>query len=136
MKKNIFISLLVVAMGVMALTGCEKSKITMKRQIQGEWICTNPDYTKDGELKLIFEKKNVMVIKTASHLSLFDNKKYSGYDFNGDVLKLCCYDGHDYSFTINLDKDNNTMTLDYLGGVSASPDAPSGFYVFAKQKRE
>ena len=136
MKKNVLISLLVGIMGVMAFVRCETSEIYVKKNIKGEWICTNPDYTKDGEMKLIFEKKNVIVIKTASHPSLFDNKKYSGYDFKGEVLKLCCYDGQDDSFTINLNKDNNTMTLDYLGGVSACPDAPSGFYVFVKQKRE
>ena len=133
MKKIVIISLLVGMMGMMALSGCEKSEISTRKHIKGEWVCTDYEYSKNGELKLIFKGNNVTVINTTFIPSVFDDKKYSGYDFKDDALTLHCEDGRDLSFTFSIDDNNTTMSLEFLGGVSQCPSSASGFYMFEKQ---
>ena len=131
MKKSILLSLLIGMMGVIALSGCEKSEISTRKHIKGEWVCVNDLYNNDGELKLIFKKDNVTVVNTISHPSVFDDKKYS-YDLKDDVLTLHCEDGRDLSFTFSLDNDSATLTLQYHGLVFPSPGMPSEYYVLKK----
>lgn len=98
MKRNIFISLLIGMMGVIALYGCEKKYTakdlgidTIREFIVGEWKCTDSKYKQGGELILKFNENGVIVTNTSSRESLFDNRVIFDYEFIEDTLKMYYY---------------------------------------------
>lgn len=142
MKIKILLSLLIGMIGVIAFSGCEKKYTTkndgveiVKKNILGEWKCTNYRYNRDGVLKLIFEEDSIQIINTTSQKSIFDNRTYCGFDFAEDTMKMYYYiDENDYflysPFTFSL--SNSRLSMSFLGGMSQPGDMPDSDYNFKK----
>ena len=144
MKKKIFISLLVVAMGVMALTGCEKKYTaknvgvdTVRKQLVGEWKCTDYEYN-DGELNLTFYEDSISATSTTSrsHVFNYDNKKIIGYELVDDSIKIhFYYNGNEqnilcqkFAFTLR----ETQLRMEYDGMLLQPGDRPLFVYHFRK----
>ena len=93
MKKNIFVSLLIGMMGVIALCGCEKKYTAKETNIEnmtecfiGQWKCTDSKYCRDDDKILLnFDIDSLYVEVNTKYRCAFPKGRYK-YEFLADTL--------------------------------------------------
>ena len=137
MKKSIFISLLVAAMGVMMFVGCKRDidANDMYAACEGQWKCIDNKYSSDDdEILLRFSTDSVYIDVNTKYKCAFPKGCYK-YDFFSDTL--CIYlENYNMSYIYSINNNKKRMSLNYTGTVAAPANdpLPELIYNFRKLK--